>query len=69
MLLILVYHTETTSKMHMRYPKISFALEAVNYENELTQLHFTFHVEVCKSRSFHSGSKLNNTTLCNTLPL
>lgn len=69
MLLILVYRTETTTKMHTRYSKISFALGAVKYENELTQLHFTFHVEVCKSRSFHSGSKPNNTTLHNTLPL
>lgn len=68
MLLILEYHTETTSKMHMRYSKISLALGVVKYENELTQLHFTFHV-MCKSRSFHPESKLNNTTLHNTLPL
>lgn len=52
MFLILLHCTETTSEMHMRYSKISFALGVDKYENQLTQLHFTFHVEEVQKKKF-----------------
>lgn len=60
-----MHHTANSSKMHARYSKIKFCFRRCSSTKNSWQLHFIFHAELCESRSFHSGSKLNNITLHN----
>lgn len=63
-----MHHTENTNKIHARYSKIKFCFRWCSSTKNSWQLLFIFHAELCESRSFHSGSKLNNTALNNTFP-